>query len=43
MEQRLGSEEWYGVSQNELSIHNDLTHNTAYTIYCRIAGHEYLL
>ena len=38
MEQRLGSDDWDYVSENELLTYDYLPHNTAYTIYCRIAG-----
>ena len=36
MEQKLGSEAWYDIEQNESKTHNNLTHNKQYNIYCRI-------
>ena len=39
MEQRISSNNsWNSVGQNTYSIYDNLTHNTSYTIYCRIAG-----
>lgn len=36
MEQTVGSEEWYTVEQNTYVMHDNLTHNTSYTIRARI-------
>lgn len=38
MEQKLGSNSWSSVNQNTYKTYNNLTHNTSYTIYCRIYG-----
>ena len=39
MEQRISSnDDWDVVEQDTYFIYNNLTHNTSYTIYCRIAG-----
>ena len=38
MEQKISTTNWESIAQNTYIIYNNLTHNTSYTIYCRING-----